>query len=197
MENNNKHTIFLTVVAIATLLIVVVGTTFAYFTSRVTTNGDDETQTVIKSATLGITYEAGAKVVLGTEEQGIFPGASTTNTFTVKNTGDYDSAVDISWKDLTNDFEGNDLVYTLKRTDEDGSNEVTVKEETVIPKTGENLLIANETVPTKKSYRYTIYITFKETNVDQSVDKGKTFDSKINVEIAENDHSGHYTTPTD
>ncbi len=197
MENNNKHTIFLTVVALATLLIVVVGTTFAYFTSRVTTNGDDETQTVIKSATLGITYEAGAKVVLGTEEQGIFPGASTTNTFTVKNTGDYDSAVDISWKDLANDFAGSDLVYTLERTDEDGTNKVPVKGETVIPKTGENLLIANETIPTGKSYKYTLHITFKETNEDQSIDKGKTFDSKINVEIAENASTGHYTTPTE
>ncbi len=194
-----KHTIFLTVVAVATLLIVLVGSTFAYFAATVTKTGsEDDTQTVIKTASLGITYDAGSKVVLGTEEQGIFPGATGENSFSVSNTGDYDTPVDITWIELTNDFTGNDLVYTLTRTDLDGvSNSQVVKEETVIPKTDDaDKLIIKETIPAKSGYKYKLNVSFKETNVDQSADKGKTFDGKINIEVAASD-SKYTTNPSD
>ena len=57
-----KNVVFLTVLAVATLLTAVVGTTFAYFTASVAGN-TTATPTVITTANnLGITYEDGAEV---------------------------------------------------------------------------------------------------------------------------------------
>lgn len=47
-----KNTILLTVIAIATLLVAVVGATFAYFTASVTTTNQDNNQTTVEAAAI-------------------------------------------------------------------------------------------------------------------------------------------------
>lgn len=67
-----KNTILLTVIAIATLLVAVVGATFAYFTAQVTTTNNDQNTTNAKTATL-----ASAKMDMGSSVSStdLFPGA--------------------------------------------------------------------------------------------------------------------------
>ena len=63
--SNRKSTIFLIVLSVASLLIAIIGATFAYFTASVSGN-TSATPTVITTANnLGITYEDGALVVNG------------------------------------------------------------------------------------------------------------------------------------
>lgn len=85
MEGNNKgNQVLLIVIGIATLLMAVVGATFAYFTATATTDTNAE-QVNIKTATLGITYNHGAGVNL--VEPALIADNDTYVPFSVQNTG--------------------------------------------------------------------------------------------------------------
>lgn len=105
---DKKNTVLLTVIAVATLLVAVVGATFAYFSAKVTEN--NKTETVIKSAELGITFT-------GTQEitaESIEPGWSADKVFTVENTSDYDMTFDINFTKTVNNFSRkDDLTYSI------------------------------------------------------------------------------------
>ena len=115
-----KNVVFLTVLAIATLLTAVVGTTFAYFTATVTGNEQATTTTVTTAQDLGVTYSDGAAITLPNAVPG---DKSVTKTISVRN----DSAAtpleyEIKWTDVSNSFQlgtgdTDDLVYTVVRTD--------------------------------------------------------------------------------
>ena len=121
-----KNVVFLTVLAIATLLTAVVGTTFAYFTATVSGNDNAQATTVTTAQDLGVTYsEGGAAITLSNAVPGVY--STTAKTITVHN----DSAAtslqyNIMWKDVVNNFAqgtGNtdDLVYSLVKVDNENS----------------------------------------------------------------------------
>lgn len=70
-----KNTILLTVIAIATLLVAVVGATFAYFTAQVSTNPNDENNGVtnVKTYTLASAVMDRGKDV---SSEGAYPGTT-------------------------------------------------------------------------------------------------------------------------
>lgn len=75
-----KNTILLTVIAIATLLVAVVGATFAYFTATVTTENSENNTTTVKTYAL-----AAAKMNMGSlvSSDGAYPGFKTVKSVTV------------------------------------------------------------------------------------------------------------------
>lgn len=77
-----KNTILLTVIAIATLLVAVVGATFAYFTAQVNTTGTagNEKVEVKTYALTGVTMERGSKA----KSEGMYPGSKLAKDFTIK-----------------------------------------------------------------------------------------------------------------
>jgi hypothetical protein len=78
-----KNTILLTVIAIATLLVAVVGATFAYFTASITTTNDDNATTTITTQTLvSAVMDMGSSVTASN----VLPGHEEIKTVTV--TGD-------------------------------------------------------------------------------------------------------------
>ena len=95
-----KNVVFLTVLAVATLLTAVVGTTFAYFTATVSGN-NTVNETVITTPTLGVVYNDGTALATGTN---ITPGWSETKTITVKNTSGINVDYTINWTSVTNGF---------------------------------------------------------------------------------------------
>ena len=105
---DKKNTVLLTVIAVETLLVAVVGATFAYFSANVTEN--NKTETTLKSAELGITFT-------GTQEitaDGIMPGWNADKVFTVENTSDYDMTFDINFTNSVNNFtRASDLTYSI------------------------------------------------------------------------------------
>ena len=112
-----KNVVFLTVLAVATLLTAVVGTTFAYFTATVT-NTNTPTATSITTATdLGITYSDGDQIGM----TNIVPGQYTDEkTITVTNNSTTTAMrYQITWDEVTNTFSRgasnttDDLVYSL------------------------------------------------------------------------------------
>ena len=114
-----KNVVFLTVLAVATLLTAVVGTTFAYFTATVTGNPTTPSATITTANNLGITYSDGDQIT-GTY---IAPGwVSVTKHIKVTNNGDNPVNYQIAWKNVSNSFKKgaslttDDLVYSLVET---------------------------------------------------------------------------------
>ena len=67
-NNNNQNTLLLTVIAVATLLIAVVGATFAYFTAN-TTGTETASTIVVTAARLEITYEDNTNSVVTAQDK--------------------------------------------------------------------------------------------------------------------------------
>jgi len=169
----NKNVVFLTVIAIATLLTAVVGTTFAYFTATVTGN-TTATATTVSTATIGVTYSDG-DTVTGTN---IVPGWSKTKDISVNNTSGSTLYYTIKWTAVTNNFTTPaDLVYTLTKTSTNGTN-VT---ETACP-TADGNMISNVTIAAGETQSYTLALSYKDSGVSQNADQGKSFSSKLQVE---------------
>ena len=91
-----KNVIFLSVIAVATLLTAVIGTTFAYFTATIT--GNETSKNVnVTTANMSVVYTQGKELSIAN----LVPGqAIPAMTFNVQNSGQ--SAVDykLAWKDV-------------------------------------------------------------------------------------------------
>ena len=117
---DKKNVVFLTVLAVATLLTAVVGTTFAYFTATVQGNGSATTTTITTANNLGITYSDGEAIT----GNSIIPGwVSTTKHISVTNNGTVPVKYQIAWTDVVNTFvkggassNTDDLVYSVIET---------------------------------------------------------------------------------
>lgn len=125
-----KNTILLTVIAIATLLVAVVGATFAYFTANVTTTGDtngENKATVTTYALTSATMNAGNKV----QETNVYPGFKTvkyvTITGTCPNGATTCNGVDaeIVVTPTIDEAFGNDVTWTLYEGTDNSTDEVT------------------------------------------------------------------------
>ena len=98
-----KNVVFLTVLAVATLLTAVVGTTFAYFTATVTNTNTPTASSITTADKLGITYDDGTTI----NGALIKPGWAKSKTITVTNTGNVDLDFTIGFDSTatyTNDF---------------------------------------------------------------------------------------------
>ena len=106
-----KNVIFLSVIAVATLLTAVIGTTFAYFTANITTSNAANSNTTVKTKVIaGAVMDMGSKI----EATGVYPGYKTVKPITVTGSGVADSqpanatitvtpslgafATDVTWK---------------------------------------------------------------------------------------------------
>ena len=79
-----KNVIFLSVIAVATLLTAVIGTTFAYFTASITTSNADNSNTKVTTKTVaGAVMDMGSKI----EATNVLPGYKTVKPVTVVGSG--------------------------------------------------------------------------------------------------------------
>ena len=113
-----KNVVFLTVLAVATLLTAVVGTTFAYFTATVNNTTTPSATTITTASNLSVDYSDGAQIT-GTT---IVPGwSSVEKTITVTNNSSVAVNYQISWTNVANTFSKgasettDDLVYSLTK----------------------------------------------------------------------------------
>ena len=91
MGENKGQTIFLSVIGIATLLVAIIGATFAYFTTNMT--GDKTDGSSVTTATLSTaTFE-----VSGTAKSNVFPGDTFDDTTVVVNGGSIPEGVEVPY----------------------------------------------------------------------------------------------------
>lgn len=116
-----KNTILLTVIAVATLLVAVVGATFAYFTATASTSGDGDSTGTVNTATvanIGLTSAAA-----GHSDDMIYPGTmnyaamSVVPTKTGTDDAEYTLTYTVSGNvTLSEAFEAGSVYYTVYRT---------------------------------------------------------------------------------
>lgn len=191
-DNKKGNTVLLTVIAVATLLVAVVGATFAYFTASVAGN-DTASSIIVKTAEIGtIVYENGTEVKL----ENAYPGATTAEmTFTVAADAKATANVNytVNWANVTNGFAvKEDLVYTLKSEITTAGTKgtgtlVPAKTAAVAPSTSATpISIGNGTLTPGETHTYKLQLHFKETGADQNSNQGKEFIGKIEVSTSDN-----------
>lgn len=164
---NKKKKIIALLVAIAAAGAITFGTSYAYFTSQVEQNAQ---ATVITSGCMSLKYIDGDAVEL----VNALPGSEVTKEFSVQNTCTLTTNYNVYFKDVINGFTGNDLVYTLKK------NGTVVTTRAVVP-TSEDVFLQNQTINPNDTDTYELKIEFLETGVNQDINQGVKYKSKVNI----------------
>ena len=179
-----KNVILLTVIAVATLLITVVGATFAYFAAKIEGNEDAQTVTITAANDLTITYDGGEKITA----TNIIPGygvtygmedATRTKTITVTNSGKYDLEYTINWSAVTNDIaDSGNLKYDVTTSAEWDSSSSHVgsstsdvasmtKTDQVFPATGNTDAFTTQQIQAGEKITYVISLKYVDTGIEQ------------------------------
>ena len=165
-----------TILVVASLLVVVLSVTLAYFTAQIIGKGKDVS---VSSADLKIVFTDTDGNIEG---NGITPGWSNTKTFTVKNDSNGTYKYDIIIKDLVNTFKTYKYLQ-YKITSTDGGYNMT--DYSYLPKssTKEDVALAYEiSIDKGKTHTYTIEIKYvNDAVVDQSIDMGQSLSGTIYI----------------
>lgn len=189
MDNNKGQTIFLSVIGIATLLVAIVGATFAWFSISVSGNAD-ASSIVVTTAKLGsVEFTDGAAITMNNIRPETSP--QEVKTFTVANTETtatetigYKIGLVIDTNTLTGVADGA-FTHQLTGESDKGSGAgtlVSVAKEAV-PTTSK--LLGNGTLVGYEKHTYTYTIQFAETSKDQNAAQGAKFGAKIQVALAD------------
>ncbi len=165
-----------TILVVASLLVVVLSVTLAYFTAQIIGKGKD---VLVTSADLKIVFTDTDGNIEGNN---ITPGWSNSKTFTVKNESNGTYKYDIIIKDLVNTFKTYKYLE-YKITSTDGGYNMT--DYSYLPKssTKEDVALAYEvSIDKGKTHTYTIEIKYvNDEYVDQSIDMGKSLSGTIYI----------------
>ena len=165
-----------TILVVASLLVVVLSVTLAYFTAQIIGEGKNISVT---STDLKIVFTDTDGNIEG---NGITPGWSNSKTFTVKNESNGTYKYDIIIKDLVNTFKTYKYLQ-YKITSTDGGYNMT--DYSYLPKssTKEDIALAYEvSIDKGKTHTYTIEIRYvNDESVDQSIDMGQSLSGTIYI----------------
>ena len=165
-----------TILVVASLLVVVLSVTLAYFTAQIIGEGKNIS---VSSADLKIVFTDTDGNIEG---NGITPGWSNSKTFTVKNESNGTYKYDIIIKDLVNTFKTYKYLQ-YKITSTDGGYNMT--DYSYLPKssTKEDVALAYEvSIDKGKTHTYTIEIKYENDEVvDQSIDMGQSLSGTIYI----------------
>ena len=183
MNDNRGQTIFLSVIGIATLLVAIIGATFAYFTTTMSGNSADVQAT---TGTLGkVSYTADALNLTS-----ILPGKTSEekNVTVSLGTSDFDvnyvcnlevtgnEVIDMFLNGDNIDATANDKrlpIVKYATFDTDGTTELTPAG------TPQKIKIAEGTLKSGESKTMKYSITFKETGTDQNAQQGMRFNATV------------------
>ena len=163
-----------TILVVASLLVVVLSVTLAYFTAQIIGKGKDVSVT---STTLQIVFTDSDGAISGSN---IEPGWSDTKTFTVENKSNETYKYNIVIQDLVNTFvtEGY-LQYKITSTN-GGYNMTEFKD---VPKSSapkDKILAYSVSIPVGVTQSYTVEFKYaNDESVDQSEDMGKKLSGKL------------------
>ena len=165
-----------TILVVASLLVVVLSVTLAYFTAQIVGKGKN---VLVTSADLKIVFTDTDGNIEGND---ITPGWSNSKTFTVKNESNGIYKYDIIIKDLINTFKTYKYLQ-YKITSTDGGYNMT--DYSYLPKssTKEDVALAYEiSIDKGKTHTYTIEIKYvNDEYVDQSIDMGQSLSGTIYI----------------
>ena len=163
-----------TILVVASLLVVVLSVTLAYFTAQIIGKGKDVT---INSADLKIIFTDSDGAISGSN---IEPGWSDTKTFTIENKSNETYKYNIVIQDLVNTFVTNGyLQYKITSTN-NGYNMTEFKDVPKSETATDTILAYSASIDVGVTQTYTVEFIYKnDESVDQSEDMGKTLSGKL------------------
>ena len=183
MNNSKSRTdLFYFIVLILTLVIMIVGVTFTYFSLIAS---DDEDSTKIKTGTLAINYIDGITIdtyaLMPINEPNLNTKYSVyKKSFSVKSTGTLDQTLNISMLVTDNEFDDNALSYALY----DDSTGYKISKNS-IPKTGDILIGSNIYLKSNEKKTFTVLIWLQENNTNQDYEMGNTFKGGFDINASQ------------
>ncbi|MCI6350081.1 MAG: hypothetical protein MR779_04160 [Tenericutes bacterium] len=185
MENRSKD-LSLVIITVLTITMVMVGVTFAYFTTKM--NGTNGSVNLSTMKVGNITFDGGADFNDSTD---IEPGWKETKTFTITTPAtDVKSTVYIRL-DYTNDFQ--DLTWSLTGT---GANsEITG----VIPTASTSTTVTLVTLTINPSssaqtFNYSLTVELPNKTTNQDYDQGKIFSGTLYADLGAGNNIIYYNT---
>ncbi len=182
---NRKQRIIVSVTGIFLVLLILVGLTYAYFLTKI--KGNENNKSIeVTTANLILEYSEDTNVIKGIENAE--PGYSVEKTFSATNKGNKKVDYSAVLQNVVNELSRkDDLVYTLTckqyktgETTETGTCNG-VSTETTFPSTSDVSLLISNSIDINMTQTYSLTVTYKNLDVDQSEDMGKTFSAKVNI----------------
>ena len=163
-----------TILVVASLLVVVLSVTLAYFTAQIIGKGKDVS---VSSADLKIIFTDSDGAISGSN---IEPGWSDTKTFTIENKSNETYKYNIVIQDLVNTFVTNGYLQYKITSNNGGYNMTEFKD---VPKSSvatDTILAYSVVIPNGVTQSYTIEFKYaNDESVDQSDDMGKKLSGKL------------------
>jgi len=187
MESNKKQTIFMSVIGVATLLVAVIGATFAYFTIQVSGNNTASSITITTADVAAVTFTDGAAITVANA----YPGYSKSKTFTVKTTGgDANSQIGYIIQLVTSNgalataaTNSKEFNYSLSGTKTGSGTVATAVTKADMPSSG-TTNIGTGTLKGNETHTYTFTVELQERGSAQDYLQGKTYAGKIQISLA-------------
>ncbi len=191
---SRKQRIIVSVTGIFLVLLILVGLTYAYFLTKIKGNENNKSISVTTANLLLEYADVNDELIT---DSAVEPGKTWTKTFVATNKGNKIVTYGVALENVVNTLERKeDLVYTLDckqysktgfsidKTNKTVAGTISgtcngVSAETTFPSIG-TILVQNS-IEDDKAQVYTLVVTYKETNTDQSVDMNKTFSAKANI----------------
>ena len=181
-QSNKIHNAVLTILVVGSLMLAVIGLSFAYFSASVTGN-NTASSIIVNTANIGQITFTNDNLNLSNA----FPGDSTNVKFYIKSDsnskGNYTIPYTIYWQSINNNFSNkDDLLYSIS-CDNGGPS----KSESQVPSSasGEpeiangNLVVNNQQV----THTCTLIVKFSETGSNQNSNQDKKFSGTIGVKL--------------
>jgi hypothetical protein len=167
-SQNNTKLIITLIVSVLILIAVVAFGTYAFFTGRFTDRNPSDSNSSMVAGNIEFTMEDGS--IIGNN---LVPGDSVEKKFTVHNKGTGTVSYNILWTSAVNNFiNQNDLIVTLK---EGTTDVITESDQVIFPSTitTSQILKKGLKISAGETKEFTLTITYKNTNSDQTADMGK------------------------
>ena len=191
---SRKQRIIVSITGIALVSLILIGLTYGYYLTKIKGNTNSKSISVVTANLLLEYADVNDELIT---DSAVEPGKTWTKTFVATNKGNKTVTYGVALENVVNQFERkDDIVYTLDckqysktgfsidKTNKTVTGTISgtcngVSEETTFPSIG-TILVQND-IADDKAQVYTLTITYKEMNVDQSVDMNKTFSAKVNI----------------
>jgi len=190
MNENRSNTLLLTVIGVATLLVAVIGASFAYFTATISGQETGTTVTV-GAGSLAIAYDdGGADIETPPLEPVPAPDDPVaTKTFTITGTNSTSAIMPYTIKLVVtgNTFTSNTLTYDLDSTNTGGNGYIVPDiVETGIATGASNISLGTgyfSGVVSSSVHTYVLNIYFPDTGFNQDEDKNKEFTAYVDTTV--------------
>lgn len=183
MEEFKGQTIFLSVIGVATLLVAIIGATFAWFNISASKEEESKNIVVTTASLSSIVFEDGSSI----DAKDIFPGTDKTKTFMIAQTDatatetiTYDIKLNVIANSLTPNANGA-FVESLKGEGNINGGTLVEVNDKVVPTESESL--GTGTLVGYETHKYTYKISLKNLDEDQSAVLGKEFNGYISANL--------------